>query len=58
MKRALFALIAFVFTAGTVACATTPKPITYEQFQHKEAMQDLDKELKKEEKEKKKDAPN
>ena len=46
--------IAGVLFISAAGCATAPtKPVTDEQFQHKEAMQDLDKNLDKEEAKKK-----
>ena len=53
MKK-ITTVLAFLFGASVAGCATPPKPVTDEQFQHKEAMEDLDKNLKKE----KKESPN
>ena len=53
MKKCLAAVCVVVFACVVGGCASTPKPITDEQFQHKEAMSDLDKQLDKEEKKKK-----
>ena len=56
MKKWIAAVCVVMFACVVGGCASTPKPITDEQFQHKGAMSNLDKQLDKEEK-KKKESP-